>query len=404
MHKWSKCIILFVFILTGCRSPKVTQPANTITFSFPEIDQGFYQSLINDFYAQNPGIAVVLIPIPGNQLDDQKGNMQVVSWDIAADKMSWSADNYIDLEPFISKNNLINQDDFFAGVFLPFTNKDKLAAIPYGMDLNTLNYNLEIFDQQEVPVPSSSWTWDNFLNTAARLTDREHDIYGYAASANYFDSLYFLYQNGGSLVDDKTAPKLDTETNVEAMGWYGRLFTTLNVAPTKGQAQKAFGFGDDVFSLGIKDGKVGMWIGKLSKRGSTPSGNSTLGYEYGIDPLPVGKVPMTSGSFEAYAIANDTRNKEACWKLINFLTTKPNPRLIPARRSVVDSLEYAKLVGAETAAVAKTSAEHTIVVRYDQLSDFIKARNAFLEAVSRIVTLESSAKQALEEAQKSLVP
>jgi ABC-type glycerol-3-phosphate transport system substrate-binding protein len=404
MHKWLKCIILFVLILAGCNNSKVTQSPNTITFSFPESEQGFYRSLINDFYAQNPGITVVLVPTPVNQLDDQKGNVQVVSWDIASDEISWSADNYFDLQPFISKDNLINQDDFFAGVFLPFTNKDKLSAIPYGMDLNALNYNLKIFDQQEVPVPSSSWTWDNFLNTAARLTDREHYIYGYSASANYFDSLYFLYQNGGSLTDDKAAPKLDSEANVEAMGWYGRLFTTLNVAPTKGQAQKAFGFGEDVFALGIKDGKVGMWIGKLSKRGSVPSGNDTLGYEYGVDPLPVGKVAMTGGSIEAYAIANDTSNKDACWKLINFLTMQPNPRLIPARRSVADSLEYAKLVGAETAAIAKTSAEHTIVVRYDQFGDFIKARNAFLEAVSRIVTLESSAKQALEEAQKSLLP
>lgn len=402
MNKWFRWVFIFAFLISGCVGNTAAPIVNAVVFSFPGRDETYYRSLLNEFNVQNPGITVRLEPVAGINLSAQTGDVQVITWGINDEELSWTADNYLDLKSFIDKDGTFESEDFFPGTLIPFTSNVIQVGIPYGMDLDALFFNRDI--QQQLMGPNSTWNWDSFLATAAQLTDRAHNTYGYAAKTGYADSLYFLYQNGGNLLDDEGKPALSADVNIQALGWYARLFTTLNVAPTIEQAQKAFGYSKDVFNLGIANGKVGMWAAPFSTRDTSASAGAGWTFQYGMTTLPAGKNNATSGEFEAYAISKDAKNKEASWKLVNFLSTKQHPRLVPARPSIATSVEYARTIGADSAAVAISSASNIITVSHDQAANFIKARKAFLEAASNVIKRVATPEQALKAGQESITP
>lgn len=62
-----------------------------------------------------------------------------------------------------------------------YTFDGHLYAIPKDFDLNAVWYNKEIFDEAGVSYPERGWTWDDMVDTARKLTDKEKGIYGLAA-------------------------------------------------------------------------------------------------------------------------------------------------------------------------------------------------------------------------------
>lgn len=100
---------------------------------------------------------------------------------------------------------------------------EKTIGFPALVDNISLIYNKTVFDAAGVDYPTEDWTWDDFREAAAALTDAETQTYGYAYSVSGSEETTWqfwphLWQNGGEILssDGKTAAFSSPE-GVEAL-------------------------------------------------------------------------------------------------------------------------------------------------------------------------------------------
>jgi multiple sugar transport system substrate-binding protein len=310
----------------------------------------------------------------------------------------------LSLDPFIEQGASLDLVDFYPATVEILTSEGKLWAVPAGVDVQVMYYNQDLFDQYDVPYPEMGWTWDDFLNRALAMRDPDAGIFGYTTTTGYFDTLLFVHQHGGRIVDDLQDPTrmtFDDPLTVEALEWYARLFHVHQVAPTPQQARRAFGGGQYAFYEGLRHGKVGMWIGSLSERGGLTWPVEWF-VNWGMVPPPRGAQSATAAWVEGYAISSHTQHPDACWQWILFLSEQTTYRLMPARRSLAESTAYEGRVGDEVAAVARASMENAVVVSPRIWTDYGPATRIFERAVGRILDGDATPQEAMDWAQRQV--
>jgi multiple sugar transport system substrate-binding protein len=96
-------------------------------------------------------------------------------------------------------------------------------GFPAVVDNLALIYNTTVFDAAGLDYPDETWTWDDFREAAAALTDPDTNTYGYgySVSGNEETTWQFwphLWQRGGEVLDaDGTAVAFDSDAGVEAL-------------------------------------------------------------------------------------------------------------------------------------------------------------------------------------------
>jgi len=100
---------------------------------------------------------------------------------------------------------------------------EKIIGFPALVDNISLFYNKTVFDAAGVDYPTADWTWDDFREAAAALTDEATETYGYAYSVSGSEETTWqfwphLWQNGGEiLTDDLKQAAFDSEAGVTAL-------------------------------------------------------------------------------------------------------------------------------------------------------------------------------------------
>jgi multiple sugar transport system substrate-binding protein len=82
---------------------------------------------------------------------------------------------------------------------------EKTIGFPALVDNISLIYNKTVFDAAGVEYPTEEWTWDDFRDAAAALTDPATQTYGYAYSVSGSEETTWqfwphLWQNGGEIL------------------------------------------------------------------------------------------------------------------------------------------------------------------------------------------------------------
>ena len=387
--------------LPGCTTLGLVEKPITLTFAFPAYDQEYYQNLLPAFKKQAANITVELHPVTGAPTQsDFKRDVFVFNWEVSANATDKVVQAAKPLETLVAQDRSFNEADFYPNTLDAFKTNGKLYAIPAGLDPWVMYYNKDLFDQYGVAYPQPGWTWDDFLQKAAALTAPDKGIYGYTTREGYADSFFFLGQHGGRLVDNNGQPTFNDPLNVEAMQWYSRLFYDLKVAPTLAESSALYGYSRDSALLGILSGKIGMWHGTLSDRGGMNQNLAKWNIRWGVIPLPMEARPFTGAFFEGYAIANELANPEAAWQWISFLSQQAPNRLMPPRRSVAESANYANQAGADVAEAGRASLQNALLATPEALQQLGPALNLFFESVSQIVERHIPPEIALETAQK----
>ena len=81
-------------------------------------------------------------------------------------------------------------------------------------------YNKDIFDEKGVEYPKEGWTWDEFMETAEKLTYEENGktIYGYGLSSSYFQLTPWWATNSAYPVsEDYEKPALNSPAMLESI-------------------------------------------------------------------------------------------------------------------------------------------------------------------------------------------
>lgn len=111
-------------------------------------------------------------------------------------------------------------------------NGDTIYTLPDGISNWVIYYNKKIFDDANVPYPQGEWTWDQYIETAQKLTDPSKGIYG-SSMPDYDSMLYLLAQQRGvsGYKADGTS-NYDDPAFKEALQWYGDLGNELKIQPS----------------------------------------------------------------------------------------------------------------------------------------------------------------------------
>ncbi|HOJ88241.1 MAG TPA: sugar ABC transporter substrate-binding protein [Pseudothermotoga sp.] len=312
-----------------------------VTFWFaggdPQLDLPIVKKQIADF-EKATGIKVNLVVIPWAEDPHTKLDVAIMSGkapDLAKvgspreHALAWSK-SVEPLEKYLPKDFL---NSFSKSVLLGSTYKmnspqelsGKIVGIPYFCHTRVVLYRKDILAERGLPEPSSDWTWNDFLEYAKRLTfdrnnDGQIDVYGFGASAQYaYQLMIWVWQAGGTMINEKGAPTINTEAFYKGAKFFVDLFRTFKVVqPGAVNANLA-----DVRRQ-LVAGQVAMYI---DTGDAGPALRKELGDKVGAVVLPTNPETGRRTSYygaDVFVIPSSAKHKEEAAKLLMWLCGKEN--------------------------------------------------------------------------------
>ena len=204
------------------------------------------------------------------------------------------------------------------GIVNLYQSEGKQYAIPKDIDTIALWYNKTIFDEMGVAYPDETWTWNDFADAAAKLTNDEH--WGYAIQpGNNQEGFYnTIYSMGGSVIsEDKKTSGFDDPNTIKAM----TLFTDMIAA---GSCPDLATVSETAPNELLCAGKVAMSInGSWMLAGYRDNEYAAANCDVAVLPYtndPSDRVSIYNGL--GWAAAANGKNLDAAWSLIEHLTSK----------------------------------------------------------------------------------
>lgn len=307
------------------------------------------ESLLYKFSVENPDILVKYEPITGDYKQALlTGIASGTEPDIYYMDIFWwqelaKNDVLLPMDEMMAASG-VKREEFIPALMDAFTYEGKTYGIP--KDFNTLGmfYNKELFDKAGLEYPTDDWTWDDLKAAAEKLTDLSNPdklIYGFCTPADPGRFPVFAFQNGGTIMnEDFSDTTLDSDAVVQAAEFY-----------TSFRADKIGALPSD-----LGEGWQGTLLGKGQCAMVYEGGwlipymrDQFPGTQYGVVLPPAG--PKGEGNLiftVAWGISANTKNSEAAWKVVEFLTSEASQQAVlesgfalPSRISLQES-EYLK--------------------------------------------------------------
>ena len=238
-----------------------------------------------------------------------------------------------DLANFASRGVLLNLSElaaadsaFDAGVFYPQqvaeltynpetdSNEGALWGLPRDASAMALYYNQSLFDEAGIPNPqerldAGEWTWEQFKEDAAAITELGDSIYGYGMNAWWGNWELFINAAGGSyFTEGRDACNLNTPEVENALTFMRSLYEDGVAVPYGTDSEPPF-----------VAGQVGMF---LNGRWATPNFLSQVEFDWNVAEVPAGPGGQSNFLFwGAYVVNANTANPEAAWQLLQQLTS-----------------------------------------------------------------------------------
>lgn len=318
----------------------------TLMITGEPAEETAYRQVVDAFTQKHPAVTVEMVNIP-NAGDYRKRLAADFAAGVPADVTLINYRRYAQFAakgilepvgPYLTQSSVIQEGDFYEPALAPFYWQGTLICIPQNLSSLVVYYNKTLFDEAGVPYPKDDWTWDDFLQTAQRLTldsngDGKTDIYGLGTEASIFRVAPFIWMNGGDLVDNPekpTALALDTAETREALQWFIDLLMTHHVVPSAAEEQA-----ENSESRFI-NGRLGMFFN--SRRG-VPTYRTIDNFDWDVAPLPQGKSKATILHADAFCLSAASQNKMAAWKLIEFANSPEGQTILAQSGRTVPSLK-----------------------------------------------------------------
>jgi multiple sugar transport system substrate-binding protein len=200
------------------------------------------------------------------------------------------------------------------------------VAIPFSPQTHLLYYRKDLFEKYGVKPPE---TLEEMEQAAKRIREAaqaegQKDLYGVVFRGKKAEAVtqlsYYLYNFGGSWLDDRRQPAIATPAAVRAIDFYGRM---LRLYGPPG----ALNYGFPEASALFMQGRAAMFtdINILAARIEDPTKSQVAG-KVGYSLIPVGpdgrRVPMLPVT--SWMILKQSRAKEAVWLFVQWATSKEN--------------------------------------------------------------------------------
>ena len=237
----------------------------------------------------------------------------------------------------------VRKEDFIPGEIDEFAWKKVQYGLPKDNALRVLFYNLDLFDKAGLKYPTDTWTWDDFVDTAKKLTNRTpaagatatFGMHDFPLRINDSPSYSITRAFGGEWYNATwTASTVDSGPTVEAIQFVADWRNKHRITPLPGELQ---GGGDP-----FRRGQVAMGIQFAQQVFNLKEEKVT--FRYDVVPLPRGKAgafPCATGSGQS--LVKGAKFSEAGWQFLKYLVgPEAQKRITSLKRwgsSRVDTLE-----------------------------------------------------------------
>ncbi len=387
--RYAVVVVLMALTLAGCgggggSSSKEPMTITLFTWTRPA-ELAANQELCAKFEAAHPGVKVEVMNEPGDRAMDKL--QQMVAAGNPPDVMSIHGAYFmplaakgalLDLDPYVIKDKEFAIEDFYPSLVELCRYQGKLYSLPRYTSVYVLFYNKDLFDAAGLKYPDNSWTWDNYLAAARKLTVSSADPkkQRYGTVIDFWGSrIYPWVWSAGGEVLDKSGKRclLDQPPAQEALQFLVDLRHKYKVCPPNTMADKKQNIAMFV------NGQVGMYqTGAWDIQSMTEA--KTLHWD--LAPLPMKKEHATLLGMENYAIAAGTKHPQEAWELFSYLLgseaqTKMGTELEkqPSRQSVANGpylgqkVNYNRKVFVEAMSYAR---EAPNIAEWDRVSHFIQ--------------------------------
>jgi multiple sugar transport system substrate-binding protein len=226
----------------------------------------------------------------------------------------------VNLDNYIERSDVVDPDAY-VDVFKTFvTFEDSMYALPIDGESTALFYRTDLFEEAGIEAPPT--TWDEFEETAKKLTKPGEQQYGlamFAPEAAYY-WYPFLWQAGGDVMQGDEVV-FDSPEATEAAEYYVGLADY--AAPDYLNSNSYDG------RLGFFEGQVGMYIAGSWFAGVTMEEAPDIEGKWATANLPEGPQGCgTTIAADSLVVFEGSENQDAAWLWIEFLSEKENQALL----------------------------------------------------------------------------
>jgi len=227
-----------------------------------------------------------------------------------------------DITSYMEKTKGFSKKDFFSHLLDRYTVDGKIYGIPYDCQPQAcLFYNKKLFDEAGVSHPNDTWRWEDLLKAAQKLTKKTGDRiaqYGFDPQGNW---QYFVYTNGGYLVDNIKKPTkcvLDSSRAIGGVQFYVDLMYKYEVSPSPAMIQSSGATSTDLFLTG----RIAMSYNGFWQAVEHPKQFKEMNAGLALAPAgPTGIRRYPTGG-TAYCISSTSKEPDLAW---DFITVYMGP-------------------------------------------------------------------------------
>lgn len=325
MKKLIVGLMLLSVMLMAIGGVSMAQDEVTLEFAqwwAPELPEGSFRALMDEFEAQNPGITVELISGPYSTTRDQvvAGAATGTMSDVVGLDGAWVSD-------FVKQGSLASLTDLMAEA--EFDDSELAAQIQLDgatYMIPVVNFVYPVFVNMDLlgaaGIENAPTTRSEFADAAAQLTDPDSNVYGWVLPLSLEqpngiqnDVMSWVWASGGSMMADGMPALTDNEDVSSAVEFIKGLYDAGVIAPG------AFSMREQDKVEEFTNGRVAMMISSLAHINLLRERNPDL--NFAITALPAADdydgargLPYASWGI---GVAENSEHKAEAWKLVEFL-------------------------------------------------------------------------------------
>ncbi|RRD96431.1 sugar ABC transporter substrate-binding protein [Clostridiales bacterium COT073_COT-073] len=250
----------------------------------------------------------------------QGGKLPDVFWMHSNESQRYMENNMLlDLTDRIKNSQSIDMSKYPADIAELYALDGKTFGIPKDIDTIALWYNKTMFDEAGVKYPDDSWTWDDFVEAAKKLTKEDGSQYGCVIAVDNNQAGYYnmIYDYGGYVISpDKKKSGYDDPNTLKGMSVISRLLEAKAMPDLQTVSENK----TDVL---MQSGKVAMatqgsWMIAAFKDN-----------EYMVNNFDVAVLPKSEDGKRisiynglGWVAAANTEHPEQAWRLLEYLGSK----------------------------------------------------------------------------------
>ncbi|MFF2445623.1 ABC transporter substrate-binding protein [Neobacillus sp. NPDC058068] len=322
-------IFLLVGIFTGC-STSSSGKGDKVTINALFMKQAGYseddvKAITKEFEEKNPTIKIKPSFVQYEALEQKiQTSAPTGGFDVVIIDAPWTAKfakaGFV--KEVSDKLNEKDRADIFPGAIDSVSYQDKLYGMPWLNDTKYLFYNTDMLKQAGFDNPPT--TWDELLAQAQVIKEKgiaDTPIVGSWAQAEALicDFTAITSSFGGSLVDEKGKPSVNSKENIDAL-----TFMTQSLKDGLTNSKSTQYLEEDVRGV-FSSGKAAFALNwtYMYNMANDPKESSVVG-KVGIAPVPgtQGHNGMSVNGGMGLSVTKGSKHPDEAWKYIEYLSSK----------------------------------------------------------------------------------